>query len=214
MPREPFSEEHELIGQRLRTAREQLRIPRTKFALAVGITSDMLVNYEGGVVRLPWLIAWEIFIKFPQINPFWVGEGKEPALVSNNIFREMLHEANPEGYGIIRRVPFEEVYREYESLWKKVYDSFHRFEDAHGEMSLFSQLSSDLLGGMHAGEFLEQMKEDTLSELETWRLRLTLLMLMRIKFSRYSKNKLINEILEHKKYHLKCLEDARATRTN
>tara|TARA_R110002111_G_scaffold11417_1_gene35426 strand:- start:199 stop:795 length:597 start_codon:yes stop_codon:yes gene_type:complete len=109
MSREPFSEEHEQIGKRLRTAREQLRIPRTKFALAVGITSDMLVNYEGGVVRLPWDVAKKALSQFTQINPYWIGEGLEPILIEDNSSTLSSVEGDP-NIETNKRIPFSEVY--------------------------------------------------------------------------------------------------------
>lgn len=63
------------IGKRLRVFREQLRMPRTVFALELGISGERLASYEAGRVRLPWRTFAIMAEKFP-INIFWLGTGE------------------------------------------------------------------------------------------------------------------------------------------
>jgi transcriptional regulator with XRE-family HTH domain len=59
------------IGKRLRTFREELKIPRTAFALEIGIGGERLASYESGRARLPWTVFESISKKF-RLNPFWL----------------------------------------------------------------------------------------------------------------------------------------------
>ena len=63
------------IGQRLRAFRELKRIPRTAFALSIGIGGERLASYESG--RVP--LRFEIFKAINQLyflDPLWLATGE------------------------------------------------------------------------------------------------------------------------------------------
>jgi transcriptional regulator with XRE-family HTH domain len=62
------------IGKRLRSFRERRRIPRTAFALEIGISSERLATYEAGRARLPYVTYAKIANRF-RINPVWLATG-------------------------------------------------------------------------------------------------------------------------------------------
>jgi len=64
-------EEEIAIGKRLRAFREDLKIPRTVFALDIGLTSERLASYEAGRARLPWNV-FILISKKHRLNPFWL----------------------------------------------------------------------------------------------------------------------------------------------
>src|SRR5579872_7448669 len=68
------SERERQVGKRLRQFREEERIPRTGFALEIGISTDRLANYEAGKARLPYPVYCRVASKFP-INPVWLATG-------------------------------------------------------------------------------------------------------------------------------------------
>jgi transcriptional regulator with XRE-family HTH domain/DNA-binding transcriptional regulator YiaG len=65
------------IGQRLRIFREAKSIPRTAFALSVGIGSERLASYESGRVPLRFEVFQAIHRKY-FLNPVWLATGQEP----------------------------------------------------------------------------------------------------------------------------------------
>jgi len=64
-----------LIGARLRAFRETLQIPRTKFAVTLGISSERLASYESGRAALPYEVFRSIS-KHYQLNPEWLAHGE------------------------------------------------------------------------------------------------------------------------------------------
>lgn len=76
MPRvSPLPDRDREIGKRLASARKELLIPRTAMAVKVGISTDRLVSYEFGRVKLPWNVGHLLCFTF-QINPVWLATGK------------------------------------------------------------------------------------------------------------------------------------------
>ncbi len=63
------------IGQRLRFFRESRKIPRTAFALEIGLSSERLASYEGGRARLPWSV-FEVISKKFRLNAFWLARAE------------------------------------------------------------------------------------------------------------------------------------------
>ncbi|HEX4122686.1 MAG TPA: helix-turn-helix transcriptional regulator [Verrucomicrobiae bacterium] len=63
------------IGKRLREFRELLRIPRTSFAVEIGIGNERLATYEAGRVALPWGVFASITKRF-NLNPVWLAIGE------------------------------------------------------------------------------------------------------------------------------------------
>jgi transcriptional regulator with XRE-family HTH domain len=74
MLRAELSETEKNIGKRLREFRESLKIPRTAFALVLGISSERLASYEAGRVPLRWDVFSAISKHF-FLNPFWLATG-------------------------------------------------------------------------------------------------------------------------------------------
>ena len=97
------SERELQIGRRLRAFREDRRIPRTAFALSIGIGSERLASYESG--RVP--LRYEMFLAIHQkyfINPVWLATGREwPAFESPIDFGRI-------GTGVFPKWPFTEMY--------------------------------------------------------------------------------------------------------
>lgn len=76
MPRTlPLSERDREIGRRITQARKELMVPRTAMALKLGISTDRLVSYEFGRVKLPWGVG-EMLCTIFGINPLWLGTGR------------------------------------------------------------------------------------------------------------------------------------------
>jgi transcriptional regulator with XRE-family HTH domain len=70
--------ENKAIGNRLRAFRERLRIPRSRFAVAIGFGSERMASYESGRAPLPYAVFVAIAKNF-QINPFWLaGSAEQP----------------------------------------------------------------------------------------------------------------------------------------
>lgn len=72
-----LSDRETQIGRRLRAFRESLRIPRSAFALAIGVGSERLASYEAGRVPLRYEVFAAIHRSF-FVNPAWLAEGEEP----------------------------------------------------------------------------------------------------------------------------------------
>ena len=79
--RKPIQREREIeIGKRLRAFREGLKIPRTVFALSIGVGGERLASYEVGRVPLRYGV-FEAIAKQYRLNPVWLGKGEgEPSL--------------------------------------------------------------------------------------------------------------------------------------
>jgi transcriptional regulator with XRE-family HTH domain len=80
------------ICDRLRRFREILQIPRTKFALTVGINSERLYTYEAGKAQIRYDTFAAVQKQF-SINPVWLATGNEsPAAkdFSDEKFREQI----------------------------------------------------------------------------------------------------------------------------
>jgi hypothetical protein len=73
----PVPENEKLIGQRLREFREQLMVSQTAFALKAGLSRERLVQYEFGLVPLPWS-AGDALCRTHNINQRWLLTGVEP----------------------------------------------------------------------------------------------------------------------------------------
>jgi len=74
------SEREKAIGRRLRTFRESLTIPRTAFALKIGISGERLASYEAGRVPLRWDVFSVVAERY-RLNPRWLATGEsEPTL--------------------------------------------------------------------------------------------------------------------------------------
>lgn len=58
-------------------ARKRLGIQRTAMALKLEVSTDRLVTYEYGRVRLPWEVGKRACATF-KINPLWLATGKGP----------------------------------------------------------------------------------------------------------------------------------------
>jgi transcriptional regulator with XRE-family HTH domain len=63
------------IGKRLRQFRDTLKIPRTVFALEIGISGERMASYEGGRVRVPYCVVKAIGERF-GLNLRWLAEEK------------------------------------------------------------------------------------------------------------------------------------------
>jgi transcriptional regulator with XRE-family HTH domain len=76
------SEREKQICERLRQFRESLQIPRTRFALSLGVTEAALAGYELGRAR----IRYETFAAVQKrflINPVWLATGEENLIHHN-----------------------------------------------------------------------------------------------------------------------------------
>jgi transcriptional regulator with XRE-family HTH domain len=78
--RNPPAQREIEIGKRLRAFRESLNIPRTSFALEIGVSSERQATYEAG--RVP--LRWETFLAISKryfLNPVWLAIGQgEPSM--------------------------------------------------------------------------------------------------------------------------------------
>jgi transcriptional regulator with XRE-family HTH domain len=93
------------IGKRLREFRESTRIPRTAFALSIGIGSERLASYEAGRVRLRYGVFKSVAENY-RINPMWLATGDGPPMLDDPFdFSTVLH--------IPAKVPFSQAYREF-----------------------------------------------------------------------------------------------------
>jgi DNA-binding XRE family transcriptional regulator len=100
------------IGQRLAQVRKEKMIHRTALALKIGISTDRLVSYELGRVKLPWGIgnrACEIL----EISQHWLAHGGSAYLAYVKITSQELSDAD------IERLPFSEVYEKHFLPWLK-----------------------------------------------------------------------------------------------
>ena len=77
-------EREKIIGGRLRAFRETLQIPRTKFALTIGIGSERLAAYESGRAALPYAVFLAASENY-GLSPGWLASGdgspKNPATI-------------------------------------------------------------------------------------------------------------------------------------
>jgi transcriptional regulator with XRE-family HTH domain len=76
------SEREKQICERLRQFRESLQIPRTRFALSIGVTEAAMAGYELGRAR----IRYETFAAVQKrflINPVWLATGEENLILHN-----------------------------------------------------------------------------------------------------------------------------------
>jgi len=76
------SEREKQICERLRQFRASLQIPRTRFALSIGLTEAALAGYELGRAR----VRYETFAAVQKrffINPVWLATGEENMLLYN-----------------------------------------------------------------------------------------------------------------------------------
>jgi hypothetical protein len=94
------------IGERLRTFRESKRIPRTSFALSIGIGGERMASYESGRVCLPFDVYQAINQKY-FLNPIWLatGEGPPSAVVP--------YDLGPGEAQVPARAQFSEAYDSY-----------------------------------------------------------------------------------------------------
>jgi hypothetical protein len=69
-----LTEREKLICWRLREFRELTQIPRTKFALGIGITGERMASYETGRARVPYGVARQIVLRF-WMSEVWLAEG-------------------------------------------------------------------------------------------------------------------------------------------
>lgn len=69
------STQNTAVGKRLRQFREYLKIPRTRFALAIGFSSESVASYESGRVPLPYAVYVKI-VRFFPLDPVWLATGK------------------------------------------------------------------------------------------------------------------------------------------
>jgi transcriptional regulator with XRE-family HTH domain len=76
------SEREKQICERLRQFRESLQIPRTRFALSIGVTEAALAGYELGRARLRYETFAAVQKRF-SINPVWLATGEENLLLYN-----------------------------------------------------------------------------------------------------------------------------------
>ena len=76
------SEREKQICERLRPFRESLQIPRTRFALSIGVTEAALAGYELGRARLRYDTFAAVQKRF-SINPVWLATGEENLLLYN-----------------------------------------------------------------------------------------------------------------------------------
>jgi transcriptional regulator with XRE-family HTH domain len=76
------SEREKQICERLRQFRESLQIPRTRFALSIGVTEAALAGYELGRARLRYDTFAAVQKRF-SINPVWLATGDENLLLYN-----------------------------------------------------------------------------------------------------------------------------------
>jgi transcriptional regulator with XRE-family HTH domain len=90
------------IGQRLRVFREMLKIPRTVFALEIGISSERMVSYEAGRVRLPYQAFLAIAQRF-GLSQKWLATGLGPKTALLNVQPKMKMR-------IPGRMPFREAF--------------------------------------------------------------------------------------------------------
>ena len=76
------SEREKQICERLRQFRESLQIPRTRFALSIGVTEAALAGYELGRARIRYETFAAVQKRF-SINPVWLATGDENLLLYN-----------------------------------------------------------------------------------------------------------------------------------
>ena len=76
------SEREKQICERLRQFRESLQIPRTRFALSIGVTEAALAGYELGRARLRYETFAAVQKRF-SINPVWLATGDKNLLLYN-----------------------------------------------------------------------------------------------------------------------------------
>src|ERR1035441_7194640 len=76
------SEREKQICERLRQFRESLQIPRTRFALSIGVTEAALAGYELGRARVRYETFAAVQTRF-FINPVWLATGEENMLLYN-----------------------------------------------------------------------------------------------------------------------------------
>src|ERR1017187_10459932 len=76
------SEREKQICERLRQFRESLQIPRTRFALSIGVTEAALAGYELGRARLRYDTFAAVQKRF-SINPVWLATCEENMLLYN-----------------------------------------------------------------------------------------------------------------------------------
>lgn len=65
------SDREKQIGKRLRKFREALQIPRSKFAVTIGIGTERLASYEAGRARLRFGVFKAVYEKY-RILPLWL----------------------------------------------------------------------------------------------------------------------------------------------
>lgn len=89
------TEETKAIGGRLRTFREALQIPRSRFAVSIGYGSERIASYEAGRAPLPYAVFVEIANRF-HLNPFWLatGQGDQEGKITGN-FPNAVHLGEP-----------------------------------------------------------------------------------------------------------------------
>ena len=75
-------EREKQICDRLRQFRESLQIPRTRFALSIGVTEAALGGYDLGRARIRYETFAAVQKRF-SINPVWLVTGKENLLLYN-----------------------------------------------------------------------------------------------------------------------------------
>jgi transcriptional regulator with XRE-family HTH domain len=73
-------EREKQICGRLRLFREILQIPRTKFALSIGISGERLASYESGRARLRYATFAAIHGRY-AMNPIWLSAGQEAPII-------------------------------------------------------------------------------------------------------------------------------------
>jgi transcriptional regulator with XRE-family HTH domain len=76
------SDREKQICERLRQFRESLQIPRTRFALSIGVTDAALAGYELGRARVRYETFGAVQKRF-SVNPVWLATGKENLVLFN-----------------------------------------------------------------------------------------------------------------------------------
>lgn len=100
------SERERKIGARVRTFRELLQIPRTRFAVAIGFGGERMAAYEGGRARVPYVVFKAIYSRY-NIYPRWLAEGEGSPQVPNSFDDRAF------APGLKRHAIFSEIYDQY-----------------------------------------------------------------------------------------------------
>jgi transcriptional regulator with XRE-family HTH domain len=97
------SERERKIGARLRSFRELLQIPRTRFAVAIGFGGERMAAYEAGRARIPYVVFKAVATRY-NLYPRWLAEGEGSPQVPNSFDDRAF------APGLKRHAIFSEVY--------------------------------------------------------------------------------------------------------